>query len=164
MKRLKLVEISFYGFMSLTLILISCGKEDVPVQIKFKPVITAIGIERSGSYVTFTAVVSDEGPQSALRYRWVFSGGLSFLDNTTNPAVLQGYDETKSGTLTLTVTNSAGGATTVSYYIAPGLLPDHVVISVDQLAEAIEKSREMNTDVSILAQSPAVTFSDDWFG
>ncbi len=129
MKRLNLVKGAFYRFMMLTLMLNSCrGKENVPVQIGFKPVITSIGIQRCGSDVTFTAVVSDDEPQSALRYWWMFSGGLVFLDNTTNPAVLQGYDETKSGTLTLTVTNSKEGATTVSYYLAPGLLPDKVII------------------------------------
>ncbi len=133
MKRLTLIKIAFYGFMMLTLMLGSCGeKENVPVQIGFKPVITSIGIERCGSDVIFTAAVSDDEPQSALRYRWTFSGGLAFLDNTANPALLQGYDETKSGTLTLTVTNSAEGATTVSYYIAPGLLPDKVIILESQ--------------------------------
>ena len=126
------------GLVSVSLTLAACGKErDVPVQVQFKPVITAIGAQRSGSDVTFIAVVSDAGPQSALTYQWGFDGGLSFFNNKTNPAVLQGYDETRSGNLTLTVTNGTGGATTVSYYIAPGLLPDNVVIVVAQTGGVI---------------------------
>jgi hypothetical protein len=120
------------GLVSIILTLSACGHENVPVQVKFKPVITGIGAQRNGSNVIFTAIVSDTGPQSALRYQWRFDGGLAFINNTTNPAVLQGYDETRSGNLTLTVTNGTRGSTTVSYYIAPGLLPDNVVISIAQ--------------------------------
>jgi hypothetical protein len=140
------------------LTLICCGRENVPVQMKFKPVITSIGAQRNGSNVTFTAMINDPGPQSTLRYRWRFDGGLAFINNTTNPAVLQGYDETKSGNLTLTVMNGAGGVTTVSYYIAPGLLPDNVVILVAQMAEVIrEKGLDPNADTTTLASSPTVT-------
>lgn len=121
--------------VSLALMLTACGREDVPVSIKFKPVITAIGAKRSGSNVAFTAVVDDAGPPSELRYRWRFDGGLTFINNSTNPAVLQGYDETRSGNLTLTVMNNTGGTTRVSYYIAPGLLPDNVVIWENHPAE-----------------------------
>jgi hypothetical protein len=138
MKRYSFISVLICGFASLTLTLTTCGKEDVPVHVQFSPVITAVGAQRSGSSVIFTAVVSDTGPQNALTYRWVFDGGLAFVNNTTNPAVLQGYDETRSGNLTLTVTNGPGAATTVSYYIAPGLLPDNVVISVAQTGRAIK--------------------------
>ncbi len=138
MKRYSFKCVLICGFASLTLTLFTCGKEDVPVHVQFSPVITAVGAQRNDSSVTFTAMVSDTGPQSALTYRWGFDGGLAFVNNTTNPAVLQGYDETRSGNLTLTVTNGAGAATTVSYYIAPGLLPDNVVISVAQMGRAIK--------------------------
>ena len=132
MKRSGVISALICGLASIALTLTNCGREDVPVKVRFNPVITAIGAQRSGSDVTFTAVVSDAGPQSALTYRWGFDGGLAFFNNTTNPAVLQGYDETRSGNLTLTVTNGAGAATTVSCSIAPGLLPDNVVIVVAQ--------------------------------
>jgi hypothetical protein len=144
MKRCGHIIILICGLVGLTLELTSCGKENVPVQVRFNPVITAIGAQRSGSDVTFTAVVSDAGPQSALTYRWGFDGGLAFFNNTTNPAVLQGYDETRSGNLTLTVTNGTGGATTVSYSITPGLLPDNVVIVVAQTGlNLITKRRKL---------------------
>jgi hypothetical protein len=139
MKRCSYIIILICGLIGLALELASCGKENVPVNVQFKPVITAIGAQRSGSDVTFTAVVSDAGPHSALTYQWGFDGGLTFVNNTTNPAVLQGYDETRSGNLSLTVTNGAGGATTVNYYIAPGLLPDNVVIVVAQRGGTIPK-------------------------
>ncbi len=93
-----------------------------PVAIQFTPVITSVTGARSGSAVTFTATVSDPGP---LTYLWAFSGGLSFVDNTTNPAVLQGYDQSKSGNLSLTVSNAFGG-TTVTYIISQGMFPDNV--------------------------------------
>jgi len=148
------------GLIGLMLELTSCG--NVPVKVQFKPVITAIGAQRSGSSVTFTAEVSDTGPLSALTYSWGFDGGLTFANNTTNPAVLQGYDETKSGNLTLTVTNGAGGATTVSYYIAPGQLPDNVVISVNKMRVANQKnSLGLNADIAAIARSQTVNVSDD---
>lgn len=100
------------------------------VSVQFNPVVTAIRAERSGSQVTFTATVSDDGPSGELRYAWSFSSGLSFADPTTNPAVLQGYDESVSGTVTVTVTdkNGAGGSTTVTYLISAGQFPDAVVV------------------------------------
>jgi hypothetical protein len=113
------------------------GTASPSMNVQFAPVITAIGVQRSGSDVIFTAVVSDTTP-TTLTYEWGFAenthgddpgSGLSFVDSTTNPAVLQGYDETKSGNLGLRVRNGAGGATIVSYYIAPGLLPDNVVVT-----------------------------------
>jgi len=144
MKRYNFISVLICGLVSLTLTLTTCGKENVPVQVQFKPVITAVGAQRSGSDVTLTAVVSDAGPQSALTYRWGFDGGLAFVNNATNPAVLRGYDETRSGNLTLTVTNGTGGATTVSYSIAPGLLPDNVVIVVAQTGlNLITKRRKL---------------------
>ena len=100
------------------------------VTIQFNPVITAVSAERSGTYVTFTAAVSDDGPAEELRYLWSFDNGLSFKDPSSNPAALLGYSETVSGTLTLTVTdqNGTGGSTTLSYLISQGQFPDSVVV------------------------------------
>ena len=131
---------------------VSPGTASPSVIVQFAPVITAIGAKRSRSDVTFTAVVSDAAP-TTLTYSWGFDGGLTFADNTTNPAVLQGYDETKSGNLALTVTNGVGGATAVSYYIAPGLLPDSIVVTqaAAQWAETVTvgSSRSRFIDVSV---------------
>jgi peptidoglycan/xylan/chitin deacetylase (PgdA/CDA1 family) len=97
------------------------------MDIIFSPVITDIGGQRSGALVTFTATVNDDGPQSGLTYQWGFDKSLAFVDSTTNPAVLQGFNETMSGNLTLTVSNASGDSSTVSYYLAPGLFPDTVI-------------------------------------
>jgi hypothetical protein len=138
------------------------GTATSSLSVQFSPVITALGVRRSGSDVYFSAVVSDATP-TTLTYSWGFDGGLTFADNTTNPAVLQGYDETKSGTLTLTVTNGVGGTTTVSYYIAPGLLPDN--IQGIQMGGAIQgNSLSLAAAVSTLAGSPNVTGSADGTG
>lgn len=102
--------------------LVITAASNPPVSIQFTPVITSLVGQRSGSNVTFTATVSDPGP---VTYLWAFSGGLSFTDNTTNPAVLQGYDQSKSGNLTLTVSNAFGG-TTITYIISLGMFPDNV--------------------------------------
>ncbi len=100
------------------------------VTVQFNPVITSIAASRSGSDVTFTAAVSDDGPSTELRYLWQIDNGLSFADATANPAVLQGYGETVTGTMTLTVTdaNGNGGSTALSIPIAAGQFPDVIVV------------------------------------
>lgn len=98
--------------------------------VQFNPVITAINGERNGSDVAFTASVSDDGPAGELSYLWQYSGGLSFSDTASNPAVLTGYSETASGTLTLTVIdhNGSGGSTTVTYQLPAGQFPNTVLV------------------------------------
>ncbi len=124
--------------------------------VQFAPVITALGAGRSGSRVTFTAEISDAGPLNELTYSWVFDGGLAFVNNAANPAVLQGYDETKSGTVTLTVANGAGGTTTVSSFLAPGLFPDTVVVIHSQKGGAIQGNNlDLSAVVSTLTGSPS---------
>ena len=103
--------------------LVITAASNPPVSIQFSPVITSLTGQRSGSNVTFTATVSNPG--GPVTYLWSFSNGLSFADNTTNPAVLQGYDASKSGNLTLTVSNAFGG-TTVTYILSLGMFPDNV--------------------------------------
>ena len=130
------------------------GTASPSVVVQFAPVITAIGAQRSGSDVTFTAVVSDATP-TTLTYSWGFDGGLTFADNTTNPAVLRGYDQTKYGNLTLTVTNGVGGATAVSYYIAPGLMPDSIVVTTSTRAQWARSVTAGNNNSKINSVSAA---------
>ena len=100
------------------------------ITVQFNPVVTAISAERSGSNVTFTASVNDDGPAGELRYLWSSTTGVSFANTTANPAVLQGYSESVTGNVTLTVTdqNGTGGSTTVTYLISAGQFPDTVVV------------------------------------
>jgi len=101
------------------------------VDVTFNPVVTGMMASRSGSNVKWTATVSDDGPISALTYLWQFSGGLSFVDPTTNPATLAGYNQSTTGTIQLSVTDGNGGTTTVSFTLPPGLFPDAVLTSTD---------------------------------
>jgi hypothetical protein len=93
---------------------------DPTVIVQFNPVILGVSAGRNGSDVIFSATVSDNGPANDLTYSWSFSNGLSFADSTTNPAILQGYDESVSGMIMLRVANALGGHTSVSYMIKPG--------------------------------------------
>jgi hypothetical protein len=109
---------------------ISAGTGTSGIGIEFAPVILTVNGQRNGSDVTFTATVSDDGPAGELRYLWSFDGGLAFADATTNPAVLQGYNETVAGTLTLTVTdhNGTGSSTVRSVALIAGQFPGDPII------------------------------------
>jgi|GEM_PF-2403902 len=106
---------------------------DPSVNVQFAPVVTSIGGKRSGASVTFTAAVVDDGPQGELVYDWSCDFGLSFADNTANPAELQGYGDTASGNIALKVTdkNGAGLSTTVSYAIARKQFPSDILAISD---------------------------------
>ena len=105
------------------------------VSLGIAPTIIGLSTSRSGNEVSFTATVTDDGPQNELSFAWTFDGGLAFVDPTANPAVLTGYDDSATGTITVTVTDSdtsvvAGGlSTTVSFVLPAGLHPDSVVVS-----------------------------------
>lgn len=98
----------------------------------FNPVITGIDGQRSSNDLVFTAAVNDDGEQSELRFTFGFDSGLSFVDSTVNPAILQNYSETISGNLTLTVSDQSGngGSTTVNYIIAEGQFPDVIIDNI----------------------------------
>lgn len=97
------------------------------------PAVTGLSLAREDSLLSMTAEVADDGPVSELSYDWSYDGGLTFADATTNPAVLTGYSETATGTVTLTVTDSdtsidaTGLSTTVTFLLPEGLFPDAVV-------------------------------------
>ncbi len=125
------------------------------INVQFDPVITAVDAVRSGSDVTFTATVSDDGPAGELRYLWTFdNAAASFADGTTNPAVLQGYDETIAGIVTLTVTdrNGSGGNTALTYTISAGQFPDTVVVDTPA-SEPTGTTAEPPTGPVVLAAS-----------
>lgn len=101
--------------------------------VQFAPVVTHLSAKRTGSNVVWTATVVDDGPAGELRYNWSFNdglsffdGGLSFFDSTVNPATLEGYSQSSSGTLALTVKdhNGTGGSTTITYALPVGQFPD----------------------------------------
>ena len=89
------------------------------------PVVTALIGKRTAAGVRWTATVSVQG--SGATYAWSFTGTGSFTDTATNPTVLTGYATTTTGTLKVTVTDSAGLSTSASLTIAAGMFPDALV-------------------------------------
>lgn len=101
------------------------------------PAIVGFEMSRTGSRLRVAASVTDDGPLSMLSYEWSFAEdppptGASIIDSTANPIVLQGYDETTSGAITLTITDRDTGAdpeglsTTVSMNLEPGAFSDEL--------------------------------------
>ena len=89
------------------------------------PAVTALTGKRVAAGVRWTATVSAQG--SGATYAWSFTGSGSFADATTNPTVLTGYAATTTGTLQVTVTDSAGLSTSASLALTSGMFPDALV-------------------------------------
>ncbi len=93
------------------------------------PAVLSVAGRRTPAGVRWTAVVSSAGDGSGVTYAWSFKAGgnavtgTSFVDSTVNPAVLTGYDQTKTGTLKVIATQ--GGLTsTASFTVPANLFPD----------------------------------------
>lgn len=102
------------------------------VSVLFAPVLTGIEAERTGSDVTWTATVSDDGPLSEISYLWSFIPNTvvntaSFSVSNVNPGILSGYDDSTGGTIILTLTDGAELSTTISFDLEPGQFPDDVL-------------------------------------
>lgn len=84
------------------------------IGLAFSPVIEEIQLTRSAaSTLTLQAAVSDDGPQSALRFQWSMEGH-TFSGPTTNPTEMTDYHDNVTGALTLRVTDENGsGRTTI---------------------------------------------------
>lgn len=95
--------------------------------VGFAPAVTAIATLRNGTEVSFTATVTDDGPQSAFSYAWSFVGPAAFSAGNANPGILSGYSQTVSGTVYLTVTDGDGLSTTLSFRLVAGQFPDTLV-------------------------------------
>lgn len=106
---------------------------NLDIHLGFAPVITGILGRRTGNDVTWTATVNDDGPASALVYSWAFvpddpSSSASFSTANANPGVLSGYDESLSGTVSLTVTDGDNLSTTVTFALPAGQFPNTVMV------------------------------------
>jgi hypothetical protein len=112
--------------------LVVYGTGSMGMEISFAPSVIGLSAERIGNVVRWEAQVTDDGPQTELVYLWEYDGGLSFVYPASNPADLSGYDETTTGTITLTVTDGSGAglSTTVSFLLAVGQFPDTQVAPV----------------------------------
>lgn len=102
------------------------------VEVGFAPAVVGISGSRTADEIEWFASVTDDGPASDLRFDWSFDGPASFADHTANPAVLTGYAESVSGTVTVTVTDADGYATSVAFDLVAGQFPDSVVEDSDE--------------------------------
>jgi hypothetical protein len=102
---------------------------DAGAQVLFAPVVVSLNGKRNGAVVTWTAEISDDKDLSELTYLWDFSGssGVDFIDPAVNPADFAGYDETKTGVITLSVTDGDGLTTTITFDLVAGQFPDDVL-------------------------------------
>ncbi|MBF0353572.1 MAG: hypothetical protein HQM11_21275 [SAR324 cluster bacterium] len=99
--------------------------------ISFNPVIHTISAKRdSSNNLVWTASVSDDGDTNLMTYFWSYTdNAVSFADATANPAVMQGYSVSSTGTLTLIVTDDAGASTSVNYAVQANEFPEITIES-----------------------------------
>jgi len=97
--------------------------------INIAPVVSAISIDRNGDTLHVEADISDDSNISELVYKWSFDG-LTFIDDSTNPATLTNFTNAVAGTLTLDVTDAEGASTTVNYAIESNQFPDITAPSI----------------------------------
>ena len=98
---------------------------EIALNASLGPVVTALTGKRTAAGVRWTAEVSTQG--SGETYAWSFTGSGSFTDAAANPTILTGYDATTTGTLQVTVTDSAGLSTAASLALTAGMFPDALV-------------------------------------
>ena len=122
-------------------------EEPASLSATLGPVVLSVAGRRIPAGVQWTAAVSSAGDGSGVTYAWTFTGssnvavaGTSFADAAKNPALLTGYDQTKTGTLSVTATE--GGLTsTASFTVPANLFPNAL-----QLPKADLVINEINYD------------------
>ena len=105
---------------------------DPGVGVLFAPVVVSLNGKRTDDTVTWTATVDDDVDPLNVTYLWGFTPdagvtGLDFVDATANPADFTAYDETKTGVITLGVTDGDGLTTTISFDLVAGQFPDIII-------------------------------------
>ena len=108
--------------------------EAASLNVNLGPAVLSVAGRRIPTGVQWNAKVSTMG-DAAVTYSWSFkdSGnnqvtGTSFSSATTNPALLTGYDQTKTGTLSVTATQGALSAT-ASFVVPANLFPDSLKLA-----------------------------------
>ncbi|MFP2928441.1 RCC1 domain-containing protein [Pyxidicoccus sp. 3LG] len=110
------------------------GVKDTTVTALFNPVIHALEGQRQAitGDVSFTATVTDDGPEDRLTYAWSFEpegddAPRPSFSHQTNPTTLRPYTPALRGRLRLAVTDVDSGTTTLEYRLAPNQFPDELV-------------------------------------
>lgn len=114
--------------------------DTIQPRVLFNPVVLSLttALQRGVDDAYFTdddslaleAVVSDNGPQTALRYAWSFTPNQStpaagFANSGQgNPGILEGYQPAMQGRIRLAVTDGDNGTTTLFYDIVPDQFVD----------------------------------------
>ena len=117
------------------------------------PAVLSIAGRRTPAGVLWTAVVSSAGDGSGVTYAWKFESssdnavaGTSFTDSTVNPAVLTGYDQTKTGTLSVEATEG-GLKSTATFTVPANLFPDSLQLpAADLLINEIDYDQPGSSD------------------
>lgn len=113
------------------------GVQNTGITVLVNPVINTVNARRitGTSDVLFQASVSDNDATADLRYAWSFASApstsfpLTFTSNgSTNPSTLQNYTTAAQGTITLAVTDTDNGTTTLTYPLTPNQFPDNPVV------------------------------------
>jgi M6 family metalloprotease-like protein len=98
--------------------------------VSLAPVISGIHVIRNGEDLIVEADVSDDSATEALHFAWrfepIYDGGIdqSFVDNSDNPATLQGYNANMIGYLYINVTDPDGASSETRFTIRQNQFPD----------------------------------------
>ena len=102
------------------------------------PAVLSVAGRRIPAGVQWTANVSSAG-EAAVTYSWSFTSapntpvaGTSFSSATTNPALLTGYDQTKTGTLKVTATQGTLSSS-ASFQVPANLFPNGLQLPAAEL-------------------------------
>ena len=111
------------------------------------PAVLSVAGRRIPAGVQWTANVSSAG-EAAVTYSWSFTSapntpvaGTSFSSATTNPALLTGYDQTKTGTLKVTATQGTLSSS-ASFQVPANLFPNALQLPVELVINEIDYDTE----------------------
>ena len=130
-------------------------EEPAGLSANLGPAVLSIAGRRTPAGVRWNAVVSSAGDGSSLTYEWKFESspdnavtGTSFVSSTVNPAVLTGYDQTKTGTLSVTATEG-DLESEASFTVPANLFPDALQLpAADLLINEIDYDQPGSSDSS----------------
>lgn len=107
------------------------------------PAVLSVAGRRIPAGVQWTAEVSSAG-EAAVTYSWSFTSapntpvaGTSFSSATTNPALLTGYDQTKTGTLKVTATQGSLSSS-ASFQVPANLFPNALQLPAELVINEID--------------------------
>lgn len=116
------------------------------------PAVLSVAGRRTPAGVQWTADVSHSS-EGAVTYSWSFTSGqsavagTSFNGATTNPALLTGYDQTKTGTLAVTATQGALSST-ASFQVPANLFPNALQLPTELVINEIDYDTPSASDTA----------------